>query len=120
MSWNGELHYLDDFLVISEAVSDEGSRNLQALLALLDRLGVPVATDKIEGSVIRITFLGIELDSEQMVLRLPEDKLQALRVMVAEWLGKMSSTIRDLQSLIGKLQHASKVVTREDLLMQNV
>ena len=104
------LHCLDDFLIISKAGSDEGNRNLQALLALFDRLGVPVAIDKVEGPVTCITFLGIELDSEQMVLRLPEYKLQALRVMAAEWLRKKSCTIQDLQSLIGKLQHASKVI----------
>lgn len=104
------LHYLDDFLIISEAGSDEGTRNLHALLALFDRLRVPVATDKVEGPAMCITFLGIELDSEQMIMRLPEDKLQALKVMIAEWLGKKSSTVRDLQSLVGKLQHASKVI----------
>ena len=95
------LHYLDDFLVISEAGSDEGGRNLQALLTLFDKLRVPVATDKVEGPVTRIALLGIELDSEQMVLRLPEDKLWALS-NGAEWLGKTSCTIRGLH-LIGKL-----------------
>ena len=50
------LHYLDNFLIISEAGPDEGSRDLQALLILFNGLRVPVATDKVEGPTTCITF----------------------------------------------------------------
>ena len=42
-----------------------------------------------------------------MVRRLPSDKLKGV---VTEWLGKKTCRRQELQSLIGKLQHACKVV----------
>ena len=80
------------------------------IAGLFDRLRVLEATDKVEGPATCNTFLGTVLDSEQMILWLPEDKLQSPNLMEAEWLGKKLSTVWDLQSLVGKLQHASKVV----------
>ena len=43
-------------------------------------------------------------------MRLPAAKLSALKEMVQEWLPRKSCTVKDLQSLAGKLQHAYKVV----------
>ena len=85
------LHYLDDFLIISPPSSDEGSRHLHTLLALFERLRVPVAPEKVEGPATCITFLGIEINTNQMILRLPHQKLQSLKSVVAEWLEKLSS-----------------------------
>jgi len=109
------LHYLDDFLIISQPGSGEGSRHLQSLLALFERLRVPVAPEKVEGPTTKLTFLGIEIDSELMILRLPHQKLRDLRILVTEWLEKMSDdkpscSVKDLQSLVGSLSHACKVV----------
>ena len=55
-------------------------------------------------------FLGILLDTTNLELRLPDDKLQRLRQLIQVWKGKRSCTKRDLLSLIGQLQHACKVV----------
>ena len=57
-----------------------------------------------------LTFLGIEMDTENLILCLPVDKLTTLKELVREWLSKKACTLRDLQSLAGKLQHACKVV----------
>ena len=57
-----------------------------------------------------MTFLGIEIDSEALVLRLPRIKLQALKQRLASWRGRQSCTKSELQSLAGLLQHACKVV----------
>ena len=45
-----------------------------------------------------------------MSLRLPAEKLAELRMLVAEWLGKRSCMAKELESLVGKLQHATKVI----------
>ena len=45
-----------------------------------------------------------------MTLRLPEEKLVKLRALLAEWQGRKSGMRRDLESLVGQLQHACKVV----------
>ena len=83
---------------------------LDIMLALSDLLGIPLATDKIEGPACIITFLGITLDTPQMELCLPEEKIQRLKSLIEEWSPKRWCRKRDLESLIGQLHHASTVV----------
>ena len=63
------------FLIISEPKSEESSRHLQTLLTLCERLKVPIAPEKVEGPTTMLTFLGIEIDTNQMILRLPHKKI---------------------------------------------
>ena len=58
---------------------------LQILLVIFDRLNIPVAMDKLEGST---DLPGIELDTQAMILHLPASKLDELRLLVAQWHGK--------------------------------
>jgi len=69
-----------------------------------------VAEEKVECPSSVITFLGIEIDSEAMILRLPEDKLRSLKALVKSWRERHWCQKVELQSLAGKLQHACKVV----------
>ena len=57
-----------------------------------------------------ITFLGIELDTAAMMLRLPEEKLVRLQAEIARWKNRRACTKQELQSLTGQLQHACCVV----------
>ena len=57
-----------------------------------------------------ITFLGIEIDSIAMELRLPADKLARLIQLTTRWRGKKECGKRELLSLIGILNHACKVI----------
>ena len=45
-----------------------------------------------------------------MTLRLPEEKLRKLRALLTDWHGRKSGLRGELESLVGQLQHASKVV----------
>ena len=45
-----------------------------------------------------------------MELRLPKEKLQRVRAVIQQWLGQKAAKWRDLESLVGLLQHAVKVV----------
>ena len=104
------LHYLDDFLVVGPPGSERCGEDLQCCLEVCRGLGVAVAPQKTEGPSTRLTFLGIEIDTMEMVVRLPRDKLVRLRTLIGEWKGKKCCRKRQLLSLIGLLQHASKVV----------
>ena len=66
--------------------------------------------DKTEGPATRLTVLGIEFDSLAMVLRLPADKLQRHQSLLTEWHTRCSGRRGELESLVGIMQHASKVV----------
>ena len=80
------------------------------MLGLSDLLGIPLATDKIEGPACIIAFLGITLNTLQMELCLPEEKIQRLKSLIKEWCSKCWCRKIDLESLIGQLHHASTVV----------
>ena len=103
-------HYLDDFVTLGRSASPECSQNLRTVLAVCEELGVPLAVDKLEGPADRLTFLGIEIDTQAGVLRLPPEKLVRLKAALVKWAAKKSCRRRQLESLIGTLQHASQVV----------
>ena len=71
---------------------------------------IPLALDKLEGQSHSLTFLGIELDTVRMEAKLPEDKLTRIRPLLSSWLTKKKATKIEILSLVGLLQHASKVV----------
>ena len=95
---------------MGEPASEQCKDNLQKLLAVFTALHIPVAREKLEGPTTRLSFLGIELDTHLMVLRLPQEKIEELRALLAHWRTKKWCLLKDLQSLVGKLQHAYKVV----------
>ena len=66
--------------------------------------------DKLIGPVTVITYLGIQIDSDDMVIRLPAEKLSELLDLLNVWHDCKKCTKRELLSLIGKLSFASKVV----------
>ena len=108
VQWLG--HYLDDFLILGSPDSDECAIGLRILLDIFRKLDIPMALEKLEGPALKLPFLGIELDTRSLTLRLPPGKLCELKALVATWLGRKSCTRKDLQSLAGKLQHACKVI----------
>jgi len=73
-------------------------------------LWVPLAVEKVEGPSTSLTFLGIVLDTVRMEAWLPIDKLHLIRHQVRTWLSKRKATKRQILSLVGLLQHATKVV----------
>ena len=104
------LHYLDDFLIIGRAGTEECDGALATLLGIFERLGLPVAPHKLEGPTSSLTFLGFQLDTVSMEVRLPQDKLVEILGLASRWLGRKGCLRFELESLVGKLAHASTVV----------
>ena len=105
------IHYLDDFLLLGAPGSQQCTKSVTTLMEILQQLGMPVAWDKLEGPAPRLTFLGFELDSINWEIRLPREKLKELQDLVERWSGRRSCTRRELESLVGRLTHASRVIT---------
>ena len=104
------LHYLDDFLTIGPPSSPTCQHNLEVLTQICNYLGVPLAFEKVEGPSTVLSFLGIVLDTTSMEARLPEDKLTRLKNEVSQWINRTDARKREILSLVGSLQHATKVV----------
>ena len=107
---HNSLHYLDDFLLIGSPRSHECANYLSILRSVFHKLGVEIAEHKTVGPSSSVIFLGIEIDADNQVLRLPVEKLSELRALIAAWLDKKVTVARDLKSLVGKLEHACRVV----------
>ena len=71
-------HYLDDLTLVGPPDSPKCAQSVQDMLQLCSTLGIPVATDKLEGPSTVITYLGIEVDYQRRELRLPPAKLNDL------------------------------------------
>jgi hypothetical protein len=74
------------------------------------QIGLPIKADKTVFPTTTLTFLGLDLDSELMEIRLPLDKLGKLKDQFNHFKFKKKSTLRELQSLIGLLNFACSVV----------
>ena len=104
------LHYLDDFITAGPPHSSQCLVNLSTALSVCKRLGLPLHPKKCVGPSTSLIVLGIELDSLHQVARLPADKLAALRDLIRSWRPRRWCRRRELESLIGHLHHAAKVV----------
>ena len=114
------LHYLDDFLLVGPPGKDTCQEAMSRMLTVCDQLGIPVASEKLEGPTTTLTFLGIVLDASAQQLRLPPDKLEELTGLTRSWLSRHKATKRELLSLIGKLSFAAKVVPAGTLFLRRL
>jgi len=104
------VHYLDDFILAGAPGSGQCAHHLQTALAVCKSLGLPLNAKKCEGPATTLVVLGIELDSVMQIARLPMEKLAALRQLIREWTTRRCCNRQQLESLIGHLHHAAKVV----------
>ena len=76
------FHLLDDFLTVDGADECVGLRIKSVLSLLFACLSVPFATQKCVGPTCCLEYLGIILDSENMIARLPQDKVQRICIFL--------------------------------------
>lgn len=102
-------HVLDDFLFIDR--SHAGCRRaLSQFVSMCGDVGVPIADDKTFSPNTVMTFLGYELDTGAMIVRLPRDKLDKCFQLIQAALLKPKITLKGLQSIIGTLNFACGVI----------
>ena len=103
------IHYLDNFLTMGPPSSSICQYNLDTIIHICNYLGVPLAFEKVEGPSTTLPFLGNTLDTMKMEARLPEGKLDKLKDEVAQWVTYKKVTKQAILSLVGSLQHGTKV-----------
>ena len=104
------MHYLDDIITAGPADSLQCSQTLQTSLAVCRSLGLPLHPNKCIGPSTCLLVLGFELDSLDQTACLPAGKLMALQQLIQCWRTRRWCNRRQLESLIGHLHHAAKVV----------
>ena len=107
------FHYLVDFIVVTRPASPNCREAIGILNEACAYLNVPIADHKCDGPTTCLTFLEIEVDTIAGQLCLPTDKLHSLQILLAEWGDRKACTRRELESLAGVLNHASKLCVRD-------
>ncbi|KAM4013494.1 LOW QUALITY PROTEIN: uncharacterized protein ACNLHF_003571 [Anomaloglossus baeobatrachus] len=108
--WSSVVHYLDDFLCVGPADSAQCAGILAAMEWVSAYFGVPLAPEKTTGPTTCISFLGIVIDSVAWEVRLPEEKVNGLKDEVARARRVKKLQLREVQSLLGKLNFACRVM----------
>ena len=103
------IHILDDFFIVEESKL-ACLTSFSTLLHIFMSLRAPVVSSKTIGPSQEIEFMGIVLDSVRMEARLPQDKLSRIHDLLNSFKSRRSVRLVELQSLIGTLQFACKVV----------
>ena len=101
--------YLDDFF-ICEKTRERCANALRILIFLLRKLGFCISWSKVTDPCQKIVFLGVEIDSTSLEMRLPSAKLEELKSDLADFKLRRHASKKQLQSLAGKLNWASAVV----------
>ena len=82
MSWVSKKdtldHYLDDFILAGQHDTDDCQKLIETFTLVCNELGVPIAENKSVGPTTVIIFLGLEIDTANMVIRIPLTKIQEL------------------------------------------
>ena len=114
------IHILDDFFFATSPPRSNCMTALCQILHLFAELNIPIAPGKTFPACTCLEFMGILLDSNKMEARLPVDKLTRLQAALGQWANRKSATLQELQSLIGTLQFACKVIAPGRPFLQRI
>jgi hypothetical protein len=103
-------HILDDFILFSPSGSNQCSLALKKFFILADDLHIPIKQSKTVLPNTTVELHGIEVDSVRMEMRLPADKLVKAIELLTSLRRKKKVVLRDLQSVLGFLNFACKVI----------
>ena len=105
----GVFGYLDDYLVTGDTYEDTVWKQGE-LIGLLRDLGFHIQWKKLVTPATKAIYLGMLLDSVDMTVSLPQEKVARLKTLVEGVRDKKVITRKDLEVLCGHLAHASQVV----------
>lgn len=110
------FNYLDDIICLSKDL-DSGVSDQLEIIRTLRYLGFYIAWKKICSPTRVCVYLGIEIDTENMCLRLPKDRMLRLRKELEFWKGRRKATEKQLQVLLGHLSHCARIIQGSNLYM---
>ena len=101
--------YIDDFLII-ESSYEKCTHSMNMLLQVLRKLGFSINWNKVDTPSQQIVFLGVYIDTCNMTLSLPCDKLCQFYDLLVDFKARKRASKVQLESLIGKLNWACQVI----------
>lgn len=102
------LNYLDDFA--GAETPNVAEHVFNYLGSVLKNCGLEESVEKACPPCTCMTFLGVLFDTETLTLSVTEERVAEILLLVQEWLNKSEATLRELQSLLGKLHFISNCI----------
>ena len=100
------IMYIDDILILAE-LETQAREHMATLLFLLENLGLVINHPKSQTMPSQvIEFLGFNIDSTTMELKLPGDKIKKIRGEARRLLSQTDNSALALSRFLGKLNHA--------------
>ena len=101
--------YLDDLILVSPN-REKANSDFEVARNLLRDLNLPEAVDKAQPPATKVKWLGVNIDTQEMTLSIPQDKINEVLEKVSKFTKAKSMTKRQLQSILGQLLHVAKCV----------
>ena len=101
--------YLDDIILISPDRS-KAEADFDTARRLLRQLSLPEAEAKAQAPATKVKWLGVNIDTVEMSLAIPEEKITQVLSQVSRYASARSMTKKNLQSILGQLIHVAKCV----------
>lgn len=83
---------------------------METFKQVAQELGVPLAEDKSVGSTNNLVFLGLEIDTVALMVRVPVQKRVELVSLLQKFIDRKPITIKQLQSSLSMLNFATKAI----------
>ena len=103
------INYLDDFLIISPSY-DECIRQRDIVTSVISHLGFGVSWPKVTLPNQVTTFLGITIDSVNLELSLPMEKVKKLQDLLFLLINRGTATKKELECVGGLVSHCAYIV----------
>ena len=101
-------HYLDYFIFPGEALTNDCEILMNTFLKISEERGVPIMENKTVHPTTVLTFLGLEIDTVLMVVRIPSCKLLKLKSYCEEILLRRKVKYMFLESAVGEMPFLCK------------
>ena len=96
-------HYFDDFLFAGEGNTDVCNRLMNTISVVCDRLNVTIAIGKTVGPTTVLEYLEVTIDTVNMLVKIPDDKIFELKENTYFVLKSKKVTLKVLRSIVGSL-----------------
>ena len=102
------LNYLDD--LASAETADKAVFSYNTLGAILEKCGIEEAKNKACPPSTIMTFIGILFNTEKLTMEVTPERLYEIQHLLQTWLDKETASLREIQSLLGKLNFVASCV----------
>ena len=103
-----DVNYLDDLGAAEN--EDQAQEAFDCLGMILQELGIQEAVDKAAPPSFKMIFLGILINTILMTLEIMAERREELAAILKDWTVKKSATLKEIQSLLGKLNFVCTTV----------